>query len=283
MFDDLLSTAREAALAAGAVLRDSFRSAGLEIEMKERHDFVSSADREAEATIIEIIRERFPDHGILAEESGHGGGRSDFEWVVDPLDGTTNFLEGLPMYAVSIACRQNSRTVAAVIFDPERGDCFSAALGGGASRNGEPMTVSSRQGLDGAFLATGYPFKARAALDVYLEVFRDVFLQAKAIRRCGSAALDLAYTAAGTFDGFFEFRLAPWDVAAGALIIEEAGGRVSDLEGGDGYLRSGDILAGSPGVWVQLRESVARHADEALLDRLVPTGRENDTPGEQPG
>ena len=270
MYDQLLKAAVRAARAAGEGLRGKFRTTGLEIEMKAKHDFVSSADREAESTIIRILQAEFPDHRILAEESGRGGGGSDFEWIIDPLDGTTNFLEGLPHYGVSIACRCGEEIVAAAIYDPERDDMFSAVRGGGASFNGEPMRVSGCTGLDGAFLATGYPFKARAALDAYLAVFREVFLRARAIRRCGSAALDLAYTAVGTFDGFFEFRLSAWDIAAGALLITEAGGQLSDLDGGAAYLESGNLLAGTHGVWKELVEAVRLHADEALLERLAP-------------
>jgi myo-inositol-1(or 4)-monophosphatase len=271
MYEELRVVADQAARAAGEGLRGKFRSAGLEIEMKARHDFVSSADREAESTILGILGREFPDHRILAEESGRGGGESQYEWIIDPLDGTTNFLEGLPQYGVSIACREREETVVAAIYDPERDDMFSAVRGGGAWFNGEPMKVSDRTGLEGAFLATGYPFKARGALDVYLDVFREVFLRARAIRRCGSAALDLAYTAVGTFDGFFEFRLSAWDIAAGALLIEEAGGSVSDLDGGPIYLESGNVLAGAPGVWRELRDAVALHASENLLDQLAPT------------
>jgi len=270
MFERLLAVAEESARAAGEVLRPAFRSSGLKVEMKEKHDFVTSADRASEKAILEILAREFPDHRLLAEESGHGGGEGEYEWHVDPLDGTTNFLEGMPMYGVSIACQHRSETVVAVVFDPERDDLFSASRGGGAQRNGEPMKISALDSLEGAFLATGYPFKARAALDVYLEVFHEVFLRAQAIRRCGSAALDLAYTAAGVFDGFFEFRLSSWDVAAGAMLVEEAGGRVCDLDGGHRYLESGNVLAGPPGVLRELREAVALHASEELLDRLVP-------------
>jgi myo-inositol-1(or 4)-monophosphatase len=270
MLERLLTVAEEAARAAGEVLRCSFRSSDLQVEMKEKHDFVTSADRASEEAILEILEREFPEHRILAEESGHGGGRGEYEWHVDPLDGTTNFLEGMPMYGISMACRYRSETVVAVVFDPERDDLFSASRGGGARRNGEPMRVSGLDGLDGAFLATGYPFKARAALDVYLDVFRETFLRARAIRRCGSAALDLAYTAAGVFDGFFEFRLSSWDIAAGAMLVEEAGGVVCDLAGGHRYLESGNVLAGAPGVLRELQAAVALHASEELLDQLVP-------------
>ena len=156
------------------------------------------------------------------------------------------------------------------MLDPLRDDLFTATRGGGARRGGATLLLRDRPGLEGAFLATGFPFRAHGALDTYLAIFRDIFLEARGIRRCGAAALDLAYTAAGVFDGFFEFRLAPWDVAAGSLLIEEAGGVITDLDGGDRFIAGGNILAGPSGVHRRLREIAARHASEALLDRLVP-------------
>lgn len=270
MLESLVRVAEECARAAGDRLRETFRSGRLEIEMKEKNDFVTSADRAAEEAILEILDREYPDHAILAEESGRRSAGGEYEWIIDPLDGTTNFLEGMPMYGVSIACQRDGETVAAVIYDPERDEMFSAVRGGGARRNGHELQVSGLENLDGAFLATGFPFKARGALDAYLNVFREVFLQARAIRRCGSAALDLASTAAGVFDGFFEFRLAPWDIAAGALLIEEAGGRVCDLDGGRRYLETGNIIAG-PALLVDALLAASRlHASEALLDELVP-------------
>jgi myo-inositol-1(or 4)-monophosphatase len=270
MTEELLRTAEEAARAAGEILRAAFRSGALEIEAKAKHDFVTSADRASEERILDLLRGRFPDHRIVTEESGSLGGTDDHQWFVDPLDGTTNFLQGLPIYGISIACRAKGRTIAGVVFDPERDDLFAARRGEGAWWNGEPIHVSSRTGLEDAFLATGYPFKAKKALDTYLEVFRAVFLRARAIRRCGAAALDLAYTAAGVFDGLFEFRLSPWDIAAGALLIEEAGGRVSDLDGGGRYLLTGNVIAGSQGVHQDLVVAVGRHATEAAVESLVP-------------
>ncbi len=176
----------------------------------------------------------------------------------------------MPVFCISIACRHRDDIVAGVVLDPLRDDLFTAVRGGGATRNGRPLRASDRDGLEGSFLATGYPWRARAAVDEYLAAFREVFLQAKSVRRCGAAALDLAYTAAGIYDGFFEFRLSPWDVAAGILLVEEAGGRVTDLDGGRRWFESGNVLAAGPRVHGPLQAAVARHADEALLDRLVP-------------
>jgi myo-inositol-1(or 4)-monophosphatase len=273
MYEDLLATALTAAEAGAAVLRRSFRDESLAVERKGENDFVTAADRDSEQAIVAEIRRRHPDHAILAEEGGGGdrrGGGDEIEWLVDPLDGTTNFLQGLPVFCVSVACRRGDRLLAGVVHEPLREDRFTALAGGGASWNGKPMRVSGRPGLAGAFLATGYPFKAHAALDVYLDVFRAVFLRARAIRRCGAAALDLAYTAAGVYDGFFEFRLSPWDLAAGALLIEEAGGRVSDLDGGAGYLASGNVVAGSPGVHLELLATLADRGGEAEVERRDP-------------
>jgi len=273
----LLEVALEAAAAGAEVLREQFRSASLRVHAKGRNDLVSSADHAAEAAIARVIRGRFPDAVFLGEESGRSGGRADgLEWIVDPLDGTNNFLQGLPIFCTSVACCRRDQPVAGVVQEPLTGTIYSAVRGGGAWKdeggNRERLQVTQRPGLDGAFLATGFPFRAHAALDLYLAAFREVFLEARAVRRCGAAALDLAHTAAGIYDGFFEFRLSPWDVAAGALLIEEAGGHVSDLDGGRDYFTSGNILAGGEAVWRQLRRVVNLHADEARLHAVDPAG-----------
>ena len=268
---ELAAAAEAAADAGAAVLERYFRSGRLEVSIKGQNDFVTQADRESEAVLVAELLRRFPDHRILAEEGTlHAGATSDYEWVIDPLDGTTNFLHGLPVWAVSVACRRGRELLAGVVLDPAGGNRFVAARGGGAFWNGRPMRVSVRPELDGAFLATGYPFRAHAALEVYLDLFRAVFRRARAIRRCGAAALDLAYTAAGVYDGFFEFRLSPWDIAAGALLIQEAGGVLTDLDGGDAYLESGNVLAGAPGVHAGLLEAARASASEVEVDRLVP-------------
>jgi myo-inositol-1(or 4)-monophosphatase len=276
MYEDLLHTAVEGARAGGDVLRRFFRDESLAVDAKGQHDFVSQADRESETAVVAEIRQRHPDHRIVAEEGGlvaaGARGADSFEWFVDPLDGTTNFLQGLPVFCVSVGCRRGGELVAGVVLDPLRDDLFAARRGGGATWNGRPMRVSGRSGLDGGFLATGYPFRAKAALDDYLGVFRGAFLRAKSIRRCGAAALDLAHTAAGIYDGFFEFRLSAWDVAAGALLVEEAGGTVSDLDGGGRYLESGNVVAGNTAVHRDLLAIVREHASEALVDERVPRG-----------
>jgi myo-inositol-1(or 4)-monophosphatase len=267
----LLDVAVAAARAGAEELLAAFRSETLDAEEKARNDFVTSADRASERAVLAVLRGAFPEHRVLTEEAGRAGGAdAAHEWLVDPLDGTANFLQGLPVWGVSIACRRAGQLVAGVVLEPLGGNLFEAERGGGARWNGVPMRVSRRPGLAGAFLATGFPFRAKAALDPYLAAFRDVFLLARGVRRCGAATLDLAYTAAGVFDAFFEFRLSPWDLAAGALLIAEAGGTVTDLDGGPTFLAGGNVVGGSPGVQEELRAVLRRHASEASLDALTP-------------
>ncbi|MBZ0112819.1 MAG: inositol monophosphatase [Thermoanaerobaculia bacterium] len=269
--DTLLETAVAAARVGGQELGNYFRCDGLRVSTKGDNDFVTNADHASETAILKMLRDTFPGHAILAEESGYSDSESnsEFTWIVDPLDGTRNFAQGLPIYSVSIACIRDGMPVVGVVFDPQREELFAARKGGGAQLNGTPLRISSRTVLAGSFLATGYPFRHGTALDLYLETFRDVFSQARGVRRCGSAALDLAYTAAGIFDGFFEFGLSAWDIAAGALLIEEAGGRISDLDGGGRYLDCGNVVAGAPGVWTELRSTISRHADEERMGHLL--------------
>lgn len=244
-----LNTAIKAARAAGTVLlRNSERIDALTIESKQRNDFVSEIDRQAEETIIRALRKAYPDHGILAEESGYQEGKEDYEWVIDPLDGTTNYLHGFPQYAVSIALRYRQRLEQGVVYDPFKDEMFSATRGAGATLNNRRIRVSNRVGLDGALLGTGIPFREDQAVEGYLKILRGFIGQPAGIRRAGSAALDLAYVAAGRLDGYWESGLRPWDIAAGALLVTEAGGLVSDFTGGDRYMDSGDIVAACPKV-----------------------------------
>jgi len=281
-YHEILEKAVAASRAGAAVLCRYFDSGeSLEVRTKGEHDYVSRADRESEQAILAEIRRHYPDHHVLAEESGRSlDGSGDYQWLVDPLDGTTNFLQGLPVFCVSVACRKGDEVVAGVVLDPVLDILFTASSGGGAHQDGQALEVSNRSELTGAFLATGYPWRAKAALPNYLAAFHDLFLQARSIRRCGAAALDLAYTAAGVYDGFFEFRLSPWDIAAGVLLIREAGGRVSDLDGREGFPRGGNVIAGGAALQPRLLEVIRRHADEALLDRLVPVaeGSQADPP-----
>jgi len=234
-----------------------------QVTEKSRNDLVSDADRAAEAAILTEIRQRYPEHGILAEESGRSGeSTTGTTWIIDPLDGTTNFVHGLPQFAVSVAVVVEDRVEYGVILDPLKADVFRAARGHGATWNGRPCAVSGRPDLRGALVATGFPFRARQLLDPYLAIFRDVFLRSKAIRRPGAATLDLAYTACGIFDGFFEFKLSPWDVAAGSLMVEEAGGMITGMDGQGDFLTTGNVLCGSSGVHRNLLEIVQSHREE---------------------
>ena len=255
---EILETAVSAAVAGGEVLLANWRNLPHgSVEEKTKNDFVTYADRESEKRIIASIRSRYPEDAFLAEEGGaqEGGAGGARVWIIDPLDGTSNFVSGFPFWCVSIAAQEAGRLVAAVIWDPLRGEMYTAEPGGGAWRNGTKLAVTGRPDLEGAFVATGFPFRNRHKIDTYLALFKAVFVHARAIRRACSAALDLAYVAAGVFDGFFEFRLAPWDVAAGALLILEAGGEITDFDGGQRYLERGNVVAGPPGVVAGLRRA----------------------------
>ena len=244
----LLNIAIRAARAAGSVIvRRLDRIDTLNIVEKGPNDFVSDVDKRAEEIIIDTIHRAYPDHGILAEESGEQTG-NEYVWIIDPLDGTTNYLHGFPQFAVSVAVRHKDRVEHGVVFDPLRQELFTASRGEGAQLDNRKIRVSRRADLEGALLGTGFPFRNLAALDQFLETLRTFIPQCAGVRRAGSAALDLAYVAAGRLDGFWEFGLSPWDMAAGALIIKEAGGLVSDPLGGDGYLETGNIVAGNPRV-----------------------------------
>lgn len=253
-----LNIAVRAARAAGKIIvRATDQLDRLQISVKADNDFVTQIDQQAEQEIIYILRHAFPAHGFLAEESGTQSG-DDFTWIIDPLDGTTNFLHGFPQFAVSIALRHKGRLEQAVIYDPMRQELFTASRGQGAHLNDHRIRVSQRPSLDGALLGTGFPFKQPEFLDLYLDTFKALFPKTAGIRRPGAAALDLAYVATGRLDGFWEIGLKPWDMAAGALIIQEAGGLVSDFGGGNDYLDSGNIIAANPKVF------------KAMLQKLQP-------------
>jgi len=267
MSGSLLALAATAAQLGGEVLRSYFgRLAVGEVEEKSQNDWVSAADRASETAIAAYLARHTPDLGLLAEEGGlRAGGRA--VWVVDPLDGTANFVRSFPHFAVSVGLVEDGVATVGAIYDPMRDELFTAARGCGAFRNGRAIRVSARPSLDGAFVTTGFPFRVRRHIDTYLAVFRDVFLRAAAIRRPGAAALDLAHTAAGVFDAFFEFNLSPWDLAAGAVIVREAGGAVTDLDGGqDGILARGNVVAAPPGIHGELLAVVGAHCrDEEIV------------------
>jgi myo-inositol-1(or 4)-monophosphatase len=270
VYAELLEGAVAAAEVGADRLKPYFRQDGLDARWKSKTDLVTPADAESEEAILGEISNRFPEHSILAEEGGASGGQADYQWIVDPLDGTSNFLQGLPIYGISVACRHGGELAVGVILDPQGDNLFSAARGAGATWNGAPMKVSDRRQLAGGFVATGYPFRSKATLDLYLAAFREIFQHVRSLRRCGAAALDLAYTAAGVYDGFFEFRLSAWDIAAGALLIREAGGLVTDLDGGDRFLETGNVIAGGAAVHRELLDLIGRHADEKRLETVDP-------------
>ena len=246
MTSSMLESAERIAREAGAVLRD-FRRDALGVERKGSIDLVTKADRASEELIVGAIRREHPDHGILAEEGGEvAGGGSGYLWVVDPLDGTTNFAHGLPIWSVSIAIVKEGEPVVGVVYDPSREECFTAARGRGARLNGEEIRVSETTELGDALLVTGFPYDVRTSPVNNLDHFGHFLMRARAVRRLGSAALDLAYLACGRFDGFWELKLHPWDVAAGALLVEEAGGVVTRFDGEPFDIHSPEIAAGPP-------------------------------------
>ena len=259
----LVETAAAAARAGGEVALASWRNlAAGEVSEKRKNDFVTGADRQSEERIVSRIRETFPSDGFLGEEGGSRGTTGGRTWIIDPIDGTSNFIAGFPFWSVSIAAREGEKIVAGAVWDPLREEMYTAERGSGAYRNGARIRVTGRGGLEGGFLATGFPFRSRDRIDLYLSVFRELFLHARAIRRAGSAALDLAMVAAGVFDGFFEFRLSVWDIAAGALLIEEAGGTLTDFSGGTRFWERGNVVAGAPGVPEGIRRALAGIVDE---------------------
>ena len=253
----MLNIAVRAARAAGTIItRNMDRLDRLTVSSKSDNDFVSDVDQQAEAAIIETLHQSYPDHGILAEESGASNESSDFQWIIDPLDGTTNFLHGYPQFSVSIALRVKGRLEVGVVYDPVAQELFTAVRGEGAQLNERKIRVSPRRGLDGALLATGIPFSDNSYLDVYLETMKALIVPTAGVRRAGSAALDLAYTAAGRVDGYWEFNLKPWDIAAGVLLVREAGGIVSDLTGGENYMKKCDVIAAAPKVFPDMLKTI---------------------------
>lgn len=260
----MLNIAVRAARRAGNIINRATRNLDLVVfREKAANDFVSEVDREAEQAIIRTLREAYPDHSILAEESG-ASGTSEHQWIIDPLDGTTNFIHGFPQYAVAIAHKHRGVITQAVIYDPSRNDLFTATRGRGAFLNDQRIRVSKRTHLRSSLIGTGFPFRQLEHVDAYLVILRDMMKGAAGVRRAGSATLDLAYVAAGRLDGFWEFGLSPWDMAAGALLIAEAGGLVGDLNGENKYLETGNIVAGNPKVFVELLRAIAPHLTPAL-------------------
>jgi myo-inositol-1(or 4)-monophosphatase len=261
----LLNIAIQAARRAGEIIvRGMNRVHRLEVRAKGQNDFVTDIDTAAERDIMETVRRRYPQHAFLAEESGQSGEDNEFVWIIDPLDGTTNFLHGYPQFAVSIGVQRRGRMEHAVVYDPLRQELFTASRGEGAQLDGKRIRVSAHIGLERALIGTGFPYRSNLHwLDSYMAMLKAVMQATAGIRRPGSAALDLAYVAAGRLDAFWELGLSPWDTAAGTLLITEAGGMVGRLNGGE-YKQEGDIVAGSPKVYAPLLELLAPHVPEEL-------------------
>jgi myo-inositol-1(or 4)-monophosphatase len=248
----MLNTAVKAARKAGSIInRASLDLDLVKVASKGRSDFVTEVDRAAEQAIVDVLQKAYPDHAVLAEESG-ARGHSEYTWIVDPLDGTTNFIHGFPQYAVSIALRHREHITQAVVYDPTRNELFTATRGRGAFMNERRIRVSRRTRLSECLIGTGFPFRSFDQLDAYLRMFRSVTEHTAGVRRPGAAALDLAYVAAGRLDGFWEIGLSSWDMAAGSLLILEAGGLVSDFDGEPDYLAQGRIVCGAPKIFPQL-------------------------------
>ena len=253
----MLNIAVRAARRAGSIInRASLEGGVLEVRAKQRNDFVTKVDHAAEEAIIDVVRKAYPDHGFLAEESGATGEGAEYQWIIDPLDGTTNFIHGFPQYCVSIAVRHRGALAHGVIYDPNRNELFTASKGAGAFLNDRRIRVSKCARLGDALVGTGFPFREVARVDAYCAQLRTMMTSAAGVRRAGAAALDLAYVACGRLDAFWEMGLSAWDMAAGALMILEAGGLVGDLRGDEGYLDKREIACGTPKVFTGLLEAL---------------------------
>ncbi|WP_133129561.1 inositol monophosphatase family protein [Legionella yabuuchiae] len=228
----------------------------IKITTKSQEEFFSEVDVKAEQAIINTIHKAYPDHGIIAEESGVQQERADTVWIIDPLDGTNNYLHGFPFFAVSIAIRVKNRIEHGIVYDPLRHECFSASRGGGARLNDRRIRVSKQSQLSAAMLGTGFTMRNEQIAKRYFPTLEAVFGKCAGFRRTGSAALDLAYVASGRLDGFWEFGLKPWDIAAGALLVQEAGGLISDPLGGEHFLKHGDVIAGNPKIFKSLLQTI---------------------------
>jgi len=246
MIHPIVNIATDAVRKAGThILRSLDRLEYVEVEEKQHNDFVSEVDKKAELIIIDTIKKAYPEHAILAEESGSTEG-DEHLWIIDPIDGTTNFLHDFSHFCISIAFQVKGKLEHGVIYDPIRNELFTASRGKGALLNSRKLRVSARKSLHGSLIGTGFPFRQQTDLDLYLQTFKAIATDVADIRRAGSAALDLAYVAAGRLDGFWEFGLSKWDIAAGILLVKEAGGMLSDLVGGENYYETGNVLAANP-------------------------------------
>jgi myo-inositol-1(or 4)-monophosphatase len=253
----MLNIAVRAARRAGSIInRAALEGGGYEVRTKRANDFVTKVDHAAEAAIIETVRKAYPDHAVLAEESGDSAGQAEYQWIIDPLDGTTNFIHGFPQYCVSIAVRHRDALAHGVIYDPVTNELFTASKGRGAYLNDRRIRVSKCLRLADALVGTGFPFKEMERVDLYTKQLRAMMTSSAGIRRAGAAALDLAYVACGRLDAFWEMGLSAWDMAAGALMILEAGGLVGNLQGEDGWLESGEVACATPKIYPMLLETL---------------------------
>ncbi|HEY9100729.1 inositol monophosphatase family protein [Chitinimonas sp.] len=252
----MLNTAVKAARRAASVIQRASNNLDLlRVERKEHNSFVTEVDRAAEKAIVDTLLEAYPTHAILAEEGG-ARGSNDYTWIIDPLDGTTNYLHGVPQYCISIALEHRGQISQAVVYDPNRNDLFTATRGAGAFLNDRRIRVSKTKEMADSLICTGFPYSDFSRLDRYMGQLKDVVQKSAGVRRPGAAALDLAYIACGRYDGFWELGLQPWDIAAGSLLVLEAGGLITDLNGEGGYLESGDVVAGTPRVFAQLLQTL---------------------------
>jgi len=265
----MLSIAVKAARRAGSLINRATQDVDLlTVERKGVSDYVSEVDRMAEQAIVETLLEAYPGHAILAEEGG-AQGQSDYLWIIDPLDGTTNFLHGFPQFAVSIGLQIKGVLNLAVIYDPTRNELFTATRGRGAHLNDRRLRVSKQTRLQESLIGTGFPYRDFTYMDDYLKMFRELLPKTAGLRRPGCASLDLAYVAAGRYDGFWEAGLKPWDIAAGVLLIQEAGGLVTDFDGGENYMATGNVVGGNPKVFSQLLQVIQPHMSERLRSPMV--------------
>ncbi|WP_107688239.1 inositol monophosphatase family protein [Neisseria wadsworthii] len=257
----ILNTALKAARKAGSMMtRASNNLSNIKIDSKAFNDFVSDIDRESERILIETLKEAYPHHKITTEETGaHGNAKAEYEWIIDPLDGTTNYLHGHPQYAVSMALLHKGQLQEALVFSPERNDLYMASRGQGALLNDRRIRVSSRIDLNQCLIGTGFPVVDQSMMDNYLNILRAFLERTAGARREGAASLDLCALACGRFDGFFEFNLKPWDVAAGALIAKEAGAIITDMQGEQTWLETGNIVAANPKILAQMLHIIGTH------------------------
>ncbi|MCK4539194.1 MAG: inositol monophosphatase [Candidatus Krumholzibacteria bacterium] len=264
-----IEVAREAILSAGSLIRETFgREISGQVEEKDRNDFVTQSDRLSEKMISETLLRAFPEIGILGEENAERMDDDEY-WIIDPLDGTTNFIHGYPSIGLSVALVRESEVVLGLVFDPLREELFEASRGCGAFCNKRKIHVSGAGSLQESLLGTGFPFKAQQHLESYIESFKELFSSCRGVRRAGAAVLDLSHVAAGRLDGFWELHLKPWDMAAGALLVREAGGLVTDLFGGSSFLSAGNIVAGNRSIHGKMLETTERVFDREKVADLA--------------